>query len=103
LTKAAEKAAREAASPDYSKGSYGQLPMNQSHERTNTKFTKIKELSGDDVGMTITVIGRLHVSRPTGAKMLFITIRQQASTVQSILTLDAENISKQMLKWSTRF
>jgi aspartyl-tRNA synthetase len=75
--------------------------LNQSQEKTFTKFIKIKDLSSKHINKTVTIIGRLHNSRPTGAKMLFITLRQQDSTSQSILVADSDTISKQMLKFST--
>jgi aspartyl-tRNA synthetase len=75
--------------------------MNQSSDRKNLKFTKISELGPEHVDQTVLITARVHNSRPTGAKMLFITLRQQTATAQSILVLEEGVISKQMLKFAT--
>jgi aspartyl-tRNA synthetase len=75
--------------------------MNQSIERLHTKFTNISDLSSEHVDKTITILARVHNSRPTGAKMLFLTLRQQTNTAQSILVLEDSVISKQMLRFAT--
>ncbi|KAI8915599.1 hypothetical protein EDD86DRAFT_185873 [Gorgonomyces haynaldii] len=98
---AAEKAAREAANPDHSVGRYGKLPMNQSAEELQQPRIDIQALSSEHVGQTIQLRGRVHVSRPTGSKMLFVTLRQKTNTVQSVLTVDETTVSKQMLKFAT--
>ena len=46
-----------------------------------------------------------HVSaRPAtvGAKMCFFMLRHQYATIQALLTVDKENVSKKMLKYATR-
>ena len=81
--------------------------MNQSKEKANQVRTAINDIGQEHVGKTIVLRARVHVSRPTGkdfnlgSKMLFITLRQQTWTVQSILTVDDTTISKQMLKFAT--
>lgn len=75
--------------------------MNQSASKTDTKRTNICDIGAEHEGNIIFLRGRIHNSRPTGAKMLFVTLRQQTMTVQSILTVDETNISKQMLKFAT--
>ncbi|KAJ3316037.1 aspartate--tRNA ligase dps1 [Boothiomyces sp. JEL0838] len=96
-----ERLAREAASPDYSVDFYGKLPMNQSHAKTDTVFVAIKDIGEEHVDKAITLNARVQVSRPTGAKMLFVTLRQRTETVQSILVVDEATVSKQMLKFAT--
>ncbi|KAH6600257.1 hypothetical protein BASA50_002432 [Batrachochytrium salamandrivorans] len=98
---AAEKAARDAASPDYSVEFYGKLPMNQSATRLNEERTSISSIGERHVGKTLLVSARVQTSRPTGSKMLFLTLRQGTFTLQTIMTVDAESVSKQMLKFST--
>jgi hypothetical protein len=84
--------------------------MNQSASKTLVPRTNISGISGEHVGKTIVLRARVHNSRPTGtliiysgAKMLFVTLRQKTVTVQSILTVDDTKISKQMLKFASGF
>jgi nondiscriminating aspartyl-tRNA synthetase len=51
-------------------------------------------------GKEITLRGRIQTTRPVGAKKGFFVIRQRFNTVQAILSVDADQISKQMLKWA---
>ncbi|KAI8887820.1 aspartyl-tRNA synthetase [Backusella circina FSU 941] len=96
---AAEKAERDANSVDVSEGRYGKLPMNQSQERTDTKYEDITKIDGSRAGETITVRVRVQTSRATGGKMCFFVFRQGVSTIQGIITADEETISKQMVKY----
>ncbi|KAJ3056700.1 aspartate--tRNA ligase dps1 [Rhizophlyctis rosea] len=98
---ATEKAAREAAEPDHSANRYGKLPMNQSQAEYNreSKRTKIVTLGEANVGQTILLSARVQTSRPTGAKKCFVTLRQRTVTVQGVVTVDEETVSKQMLKF----
>ncbi|KAH8914633.1 aspartyl-tRNA synthetase [Atractiella rhizophila] len=98
---AAEKAAREAADVDYASQNYGRLPLNQSTEKLSQSRNNISELpettkDGDRVHL------RAYVQnlRSQGAKMKFFTLRQGLSTVQAILTLTPETVSKHMLKFA---
>ena len=75
--------------------------MNQSTLKTARKTTNIHHISGTLVGTNVLLRARIHASRPTGAKMLFVTLRQKTDTVQSILTVDGSKISKQMLKFAS--
>ncbi|KAJ3183600.1 aspartate--tRNA ligase dps1 [Gaertneriomyces sp. JEL0708] len=97
---AAEKAAREAASPDYSVGRYGKLPLNQSQERTGRQRRKIEDLTQSDVDQTVLLSARVQTSRPTGSKKCFITFRQKTVTVQGVLTVDENTISKHMQRFA---
>ena len=109
--KAAEKAEREAASPDYSKDFYGSLPMNQSLARSgiyahahleDSQKTRIRAIDPGHVGSVKIFVGRVHTSRPVGAKMVFLNLRQRLDTIQAILTGDEHTVSKQMLKFATK-
>ncbi|EGF76505.1 hypothetical protein BATDEDRAFT_14798 [Batrachochytrium dendrobatidis JAM81] len=98
---AAEKAARDAASPDYSVDCYGKLPMNQSVARLNETRTLISEVNASHVGSSILLSARVQTVRPTGSKMLFMTLRQGTDSLQTVLTVNAESVSKHMLKFAT--
>ncbi|RKP10892.1 hypothetical protein THASP1DRAFT_27315 [Thamnocephalis sphaerospora] len=105
---AAERAAKEANEVDYSAGKYGKKPMNQSHERTGRERTLVGDISGDFAGKTVLIRARVQHSRPTGkytaanagAKMCFFMLRHQYATIQALLTVDKENVSKKMLKYA---
>ncbi|KAI9205038.1 uncharacterized protein BJ171DRAFT_423444 [Polychytrium aggregatum] len=97
---AAEKAAREAASPDYSVGSYGKLPLMQSTERPGNARTKLASLNPDMVGETVLFSARVHTSRAAGSKVAFFVFRERMVTIQGVLALDADKVSKQMLKFA---
>ncbi|TPX62734.1 hypothetical protein SpCBS45565_g06948 [Spizellomyces sp. 'palustris'] len=97
---AAEKAARDAASPDCSKDRYGNLPLNQSQQRSGHPRKKIVGLTKSDVDQTILLSARVQTSRPTGSKKCFLTLRQGTVTVQGVLTVDDATISKQMQKFA---
>ncbi|KAI9106181.1 hypothetical protein DFS34DRAFT_602501 [Phlyctochytrium arcticum] len=97
---AAEKAARDAASPDCSTDRYGVSIMNQSQERSGKTRTKIVDIKESHVGSTVLLSARVQTSRPTGSKKCFLTLRQGTFTVQGVLTVDDQIISKQMQKFT---
>lgn len=98
---AAEKAAREAASPDYSKDSYGKLPVNKSTTQGTRKGNKISEIPTYNDGFDFNGTCRIQTSRSVGGKKVFITLRQGFQTVQGVLTVDDTKVSKQMVKYAS--
>ncbi|WVN88768.1 aspartate-tRNA(Asn) ligase [Cryptococcus depauperatus CBS 7841] len=111
--KAAERAAREEEerkkregkeAEDHAKQNYGKLPLHQSQERTGQKRLKFAQLGKDMVGQRVVFRARLHNMRPQGAKIVFLTFRQQTHTLQGVLVISKENdeyqVSKQMLKYA---
>jgi len=95
---AAEKAATEA---DCSTHLYGKLPLNQSKERKDEKRAQICDLTAARAGEEIILRARVHTSRPTGSKLCFFVLRQRFDTVQAVLSVEKDKISKQMLKFAT--
>ncbi|KAG0761956.1 hypothetical protein G6F57_006143 [Rhizopus arrhizus] len=95
---AAEKAERE-SNVDFSADRYGKLPMNQSQNRSETKYDDISTINASRAGETITVRVRVQTSRATGSKMCFFVFRQGVATIQGIITADEEKISKKMVKF----
>ncbi|XP_028407717.1 aspartate--tRNA ligase, cytoplasmic-like [Dendronephthya gigantea] len=83
---------------DVSKDCYGNLPLNQSHERTERVWTKVKDLLPEKAGERVLVRGRLHTSRGTG-KQCFVILRERQFTVQAICAV-SETISRQMVKFT---
>lgn len=75
--------------------------MNQSQERTGIKYEEISQINGSRVGETVVIRARVHTSRATGSKMCFFVFRQGVATIQGIITVNSDTISKQMVKWCT--
>ncbi|PRQ75236.1 hypothetical protein AAT19DRAFT_14258 [Rhodotorula toruloides] len=96
---AAEKAAKQQAEEDYSPNSYGKLPLNNSSERTGAKREKFEDISAAREGETVLVRARLQTSRAQGAKMVFVVLRQQAHTLQGLVVVEPEHVSKKMVRW----
>jgi len=88
------------ASPqDFSTQFYGPLPLNQSQSRSRRPRALISSLSSRD-GETILLRARLQASRAQGNKMVFLNLRQRTDSVQALLTVTPEKVSKQMVKWA---
>lgn len=85
---------------DYSKGSYGDLPLIQSTSKTGRTWTKVREVDLSKEGQTILLRGRVHKSRGTG-KQCFIALREQQFTLQLLAAVDGDVVSKQMVKFAT--
>jgi aspartyl-tRNA synthetase len=82
--------------------------MNQSVERLGLTMRKLNDIGPEQVNQTIMITARVQTSRATGIKLflmigkrLFLTLRQQTVTAQSLLAVDEENISKQMFKFAS--
>ncbi|KAJ3012449.1 UNVERIFIED_CONTAM: aspartate--tRNA ligase dps1 [Siphonaria sp. JEL0065] len=101
FAKAAEKAARDAAVVDYSAGKYGELPLNQSQERTGRERIRIENISADLVDQTVLLSARIQKTNVTGAKLCFLTLRQRTNTIQAVVLQNATDISKPMLRFAT--
>lgn len=97
---AAEQAARQAAEVDYAADSYGELPMNQSQERTDRQLASIADITPEKDGQPITLVARLQTSRAPSAKLVFLTLRQSLFCVQATMAVTPEKVSRQMTKWA---
>ncbi|KAJ7487662.1 hypothetical protein B0H11DRAFT_2157074 [Mycena galericulata] len=105
--KAAEKAMKQqeiasqqaAADVDYATEFYGPLPLNQSQTRPRLPRIQISSLSARD-GETVLFRARVQTSRAQGSKMVFLNLRQRADSVQALVTVTPEKVSKQMAKWT---
>ncbi|BGP15299.1 hypothetical protein JCM10213_002986 [Rhodosporidiobolus nylandii] len=97
---AAEKARKAEAEVDYSPDSYGKLPLINSSVRTGTVYEKFKDLkTRDRSGETVHITARLQTSRAQGAKMVFVVLRQQYETMQGLVVVEPEHVSKKMVRW----
>ncbi|KAI3622650.1 aspartate-trna ligase [Moniliophthora roreri] len=105
--KAAEKAAKQqeiaaqqaAAEVDFAQDFYGALPLHQSQSRPGRTRVQISSLSSRD-GETVLFRARVHTSRAQGNKMVFLNLRQRTDSVQALLIVTPEKVSKQMVKWA---
>jgi aspartyl/asparaginyl-tRNA synthetase len=84
---------------DFAKDNYGPLPLNQSQSRPRIPRAEITALS-KRVGENVLVRARVQTSRAQGSKMVFLNLRQKTDSIQALLVLTPEKISKQMLKWA---
>lgn len=73
--------------------------MNQSQNRPRRARVDISFLSNRD-GETVLLRARVQTSRAQGNKMVFLNLRQRTDSVQALLTVTPEKISKQMVKWA---
>jgi aspartyl/asparaginyl-tRNA synthetase len=66
------------------------------------KYTNIADLTAKDANQSILFRARVHNSRAQGAKMVFFEFRQQSATIQALIAVEADKVSKQMVKWAER-
>lgn len=97
---AAEKEQKDASEVDFARQNYGDLPLNQSQERTGRTFDKLSEIVAENDGKIITFSARIQTSRSPSAKMVFLTLRSRFDCIQAILSQTPEKVSKQMVKWA---
>lgn len=97
---AAEKEKKDAAEVDFATQNYGNLPLNQSQERSSRTFSSLSEVHAANDGKDILFIARVQTSRSPSAKLVFLTLRQGFECVQSVLSQTPEKVSKQMVKWA---
>ncbi|KAF8912715.1 hypothetical protein CPB84DRAFT_1811743 [Gymnopilus junonius] len=105
--KAAEKAAKQkeldqqkaANEVDYAAEFYGPLPLNQSQSRPHRVRDQVAILS-ERAGQPVLIRARIQTSRAQGNKMVFLNLRQRTDSVQALLVVTPEKVSKQMVKWA---
>jgi hypothetical protein len=103
--KTQEQAVFEKDPNDPSASRFGDLELNRSQsdpsKRYDRKFTKVHELDESLAGQEVLVRGRLHGSRATGKKMVFLVVREQFATVQANLFV-SEEVSQGMAEYTRR-
>ncbi|KAF9531975.1 hypothetical protein CPB83DRAFT_848129 [Crepidotus variabilis] len=87
------------ADNDYASEFYGVLPLHQSQSRPNRERDSIAGLP-NKIDKTVFFRARVQTSRAQGNKMVFLNLRQGTDTVQALLIVTPEKISKQMVKWA---
>lgn len=85
---------------DYAAANYGKEPLNQSQSRPRRERVQIKSLNPNLDGQTVLLRARVQTSRAQGNKMVFLNLRQRTDSVQALLIVTAEKVSKQMVKWT---
>ena len=83
---------------DYAVDFYGPLPLNQSQERPGRERSQISSLSKRD-GQTVLIRARVQTTRAQGNKLVFLNLRQRMHSVQAVVAVAPETVSKQMAKW----
>ena len=81
---------------------FGDLPLLQSEERSNRKWTQIEEIDESLAGQEVLIRGRLSSIR-SFSKLAFLVLRENYSTVQAVLakTKDGQ-VSAEMLEWTKK-
>ncbi|KAF8581666.1 aspartyl-tRNA synthetase [Ramaria rubella] len=101
LAKEAEQQkAKAAADVDYAEQFYGKLPLNQSRERSGRKRNAIASLLPEQEGETVYFRARVSTSRAQGSKMVFFNFRQRTDSIQALVVVSPDKVSKQMVKWA---
>ncbi|CDZ96758.1 aspartate-trna ligase [Phaffia rhodozyma] len=90
---------------DLAKQNYGKLPLHQSAERETRERAQLADISKANIGQTIYFRARVTTTRAQGSKMVFLSLRQQSSSIQALMELskdasDPHQVSKQMLKYA---
>ncbi|CAN4105558.1 unnamed protein product [Withania somnifera] len=103
---AAAAAAVSAVSMDESdplSGNYGDIELNdlQSKAITGRKWTEVGSITPELKDQVILIRGRVQTIRPVGKKIAFVVVRERGFTVQCVLTVKADLVSLQMVKYAT--
>lgn len=85
---------------DYAIQFYGSLPLNQSQSRPRRQRDSIATFP-NRIGEPVLFRARVQATRGQGSKMAFLNLRQMTDTVQGLLIVTSDKVSKQMVKWAT--
>lgn len=86
------------AEPDFAAHLYGSYGVICSSEKPSRTLTPIQSLTSELNEQNLWVRGRLHTSRAKG-KQCFFVLRQAVCTVQCVVCVQPELVSKQMVKF----
>lgn len=100
---AAAAAAAAADEVDPLAANYGDVPLVelQSKAVSGRTWTPIGQLEAELKDQRVLVRGRLHTSRAVSKNMSFVVLREKGYTVQCILSVKADLVSKQMVKFAS--
>ncbi|CAI0606635.1 unnamed protein product [Linum tenue] len=100
LAKAASSLAVEEEDP--LAGNYGDVPLNKQQSREEldlSAWTKVRELNAELKDKEILIRGRAQTVRPVSKNMAFVVVRESGFTVQCVVTVQPEIVSRQMVKF----
>ena len=89
--------------PDPLASNYGDVPLLdlQSKEVTGLKWTDIVALTEDLKDKKVLIRGRAQTIRAVGKNIAFLVVRQMGFTVQCVLTVAPDLVSRHMVKYAT--
>lgn len=79
---------------------YGRLPLVQSQEEQQDKWTPLATISPQLIDQDIVFRARLHVLRRMSPKLVFLVFRDQLTTVQGVLQAEEGKVSEHMVRWA---
>lgn len=84
-------------------GNYGEIELNdlQSKAITGRKWTEVGSITPELKDQVVLIRGRVQTIRPVGKKIAFVVVRERGFTVQCVLTVKADLVSSQMVKYAT--
>lgn len=92
-----QKAAAAAAEPKLT-DTYGELPLIQSQEKSDKKYTEVKAINPELQGESFWVRGHLQNVRAK-SKIAFVLLRQGIATIQAVLS-ESEQVPRAMIKFA---
>lgn len=63
------------------------------------KYTLVGDLIDSLKDQEVIIRGRVHTTRPVSSKLTFVVVRKSGFTVQCVVTLKPDSVSKQMVKF----
>jgi lysyl-tRNA synthetase class II len=79
---------------------YGRLPLVQSREEQQEKWTPLPSISPEMVDQNVTFRARLHTLRRMSPRLVFLVFREQLTTIQGVLQAEEGRISEHMVRWT---
>lgn len=82
---------------------YGDVPLEelQSKSVTGRRWTEIGLLTAELKGECVLIRGRAQAIRAVGKNIAFIVVREKGCTVQCVLTVAPDLVSRQMVRYAT--
>ncbi|OUZ99461.1 Aspartyl/Asparaginyl-tRNA synthetase [Macleaya cordata] len=84
-------------------GNYGEVPLQelQSKAVSGRKWTEIGLVNEDLKDKEVLIRGRVQTTRPVGKNIGFLVLREKGFTIQCVLTVADNLVSRQMVKFAT--
>lgn len=83
-------------------GSYGDAPLSELESMSEDeikKWTEVGSLTAELSGKSVLISGRAQTIRAVGKNMAFVVVREKGFTVQCVVTVQPEVVSRQMVKY----